>query len=83
MPDSELCGLHEASELLGLSRQAVDGRRRKGDFPAPHAVLKATPVWTREQLVEYAQERAARFEERGHSAALGIDQTETSAAISR
>jgi len=52
------------AELLGLTRQGVRERRGQPDFPAPVAELRATPVWTRDDLIEYACSRSARSEER-------------------
>jgi hypothetical protein len=62
--DSDLNGVHEATELLGLTRQALADRRRGVDFPMPIAELACGPVWTRAQLVKYARSRVSRFQER-------------------
>ncbi|HXG75502.1 MAG TPA: hypothetical protein VNJ53_02940 [Gaiellaceae bacterium] len=58
-----LLGVREAARLLGLTRQGLLKRRRQPDFPPP-VELASGPVWTREQLVEYARGRAERFYER-------------------
>ena len=70
-----LLGAHEAAELLGLTRQALHHRRRQDDFPQPVATVKATPLWTREQLVAYAQDRASRyFEQPGIERLASVEQ---------
>lgn len=66
----ELLGVHEASELLGLTRAALHNRRQLPDFPAPIQTVAATPLWTREQLVEYAIDRSSRFHEQPEIEAL-------------
>jgi hypothetical protein len=64
MATTDLLGVHEAAELLGLTRAGLRKRRSAADFPAPAAELACGPVWTRAQLVEYARRRAARYYER-------------------
>jgi predicted DNA-binding transcriptional regulator AlpA len=41
----ELMGLAEVCEYLGLERTQVRRLEARGAFPAPVAVLRATPVW--------------------------------------
>lgn len=60
----ELVGMSEVCQLLGLSRGAVFGRRRAGDFPPPVAELASGPVWLREAIVAYCRDRTGRFVER-------------------
>jgi hypothetical protein len=60
----DLLGVAEVCEPLCLSRGALDARRRRKDFPEPAFVTRATPLWWREQLVEYARSRVSRLEER-------------------
>lgn len=55
-PEQELLGLSEVAELIGASRQTVSNwRQRRGDFPDPVADLKSGPIWTREDVVEWAE----------------------------
>jgi hypothetical protein len=63
---SQIClGAQEAASRLGLSRQALHNRRRRQpDFPEPLAELASGPIWSREQLVSYAQQRARQWHER-------------------
>ncbi len=59
----ELFGLAEASDFLGLSKQALRSRARTSGFPEPAWLLACGPVWTREQLVGYALSRYRRHGE--------------------
>lgn len=43
---SELVGIAEIGELLGVSRQRVTQLAKRDDFPAPIARLRMGPVWT-------------------------------------
>ena len=59
VPDIELVGLFEVSEMLGLSRPAVSYRASEHqDFPEPLAQLRSGPVYGRADIVAYARERA-------------------------
>ena len=68
-----LLGAQEVARALGLTRRTLHRRRREADFPEPVAELAATPVWTREQLVEYARARSEVFVERASVAAFAAD----------
>lgn len=68
-----MVGLAEAAELLGLRRNTLCARTRRPDFPQPVAELAATPVWTRDQLVDYARQRCERYVERAAIQALAKD----------
>lgn len=59
-----LYGLTELADLFAVTRHAVLRRRKLADFPAPAAELACGPVWTHEQLVEYARQRCERYVER-------------------
>ena len=64
VPNSELVGLHEVSELLGLSKPAVRYRASEHmDFPEPLARLRSGPVWARDDIVSYARECDRVFHE--------------------
>jgi predicted DNA-binding transcriptional regulator AlpA len=60
----DLGGLAEVAETLGVSRQAVSNwaaGRARPSFPAPIKRLKATPVWSLQEVVawyEAAQQEA-------------------------
>jgi hypothetical protein len=71
-----LLGAHEVAELLGLSRVGLLDRRRQPDFPAPAAELRCGPVWTRDDLIEYACSRSARLDERAAIARLAQEASE-------
>ncbi len=63
---SELLGLKEAAELLGISKGALRDRAVYSDVPLPQpvAMLACGPIWTRDQIVDYARKRCRRFNER-------------------
>ena len=65
IPDrQELAGLHEVSELLGLSKPAVRYRASEHmDFPEPMAHLRSGPVWLHADIIEYARQRDRVFHE--------------------
>jgi predicted DNA-binding transcriptional regulator AlpA len=67
---SEIVGLAEVAELLGLSKPATVARTHSGEFPPPIAELRAGPVWDRADVVEYAAARSGRLEERAGIARL-------------
>jgi hypothetical protein len=58
-----LAGVHEAAQILGISKSALADRRRHGDprrslqeqpsFPAPLAVLRCGPIWDADELYRY------------------------------
>lgn len=54
----------EVCRELRISRGALHGRRRSGDFPAPSWVLSATPVWRKAAIVAYCRARSERLVER-------------------
>lgn len=49
----ELVGLHEAAELLGITKSALSERRRVGRFPDPIVKLACGPIWQRAQIEAY------------------------------
>ena len=51
----ELVGVHEAADLLGISKTAVVERRRSGTFPEPIAELRCGPIWRRRDVERHAQ----------------------------
>jgi hypothetical protein len=60
---SSLAGVHEAAEILGISKSALADRRRHGDprrrlqeqpaFPTPVAELRCGPIWDADELRRY------------------------------
>lgn len=58
---SELVGVHEACELLGISKPALADRRRparyraKPEFPAPLVELNCGPIWLRADVEAYRE----------------------------
>jgi len=60
----ELVGVHEAAELLGLSRSAVVERRRAGTFPEPVAELRCGPIWRKADVEKHAH-NYSRWDRRG------------------
>jgi hypothetical protein len=58
-PRLELVGVHEAAELLGISKAALADRRRstrfrtKPEFPEPIVELACGPIWLKRDVEEY------------------------------
>lgn len=51
---SELAGTKEAAEIFGVrTENFLRDWAKRSDFPAPIAVLAATPVWRRDELERY------------------------------
>ena len=53
----EMLGLAEVAALLGWEKEHVSTYIRRGKFPEPAQRVKATPLWTRQQIEEYMQNR--------------------------
>lgn len=54
----ELVGLAEAAELAGVARQTLWTWKKFYDtFPKPITVLKATPVWYKEDITSWIAAR--------------------------
>jgi predicted DNA-binding transcriptional regulator AlpA len=49
----ELLGVAEAAELLGWDRRKISTYISRGVFPDPVQIVKATPLWTRDQIESY------------------------------
>lgn len=66
----KLVGLHEAAELLGLSKSLLSNRRTwKGwyaghklprGFPEPVVELRCGPIWLHAEIVAYGREAKRR-----------------------
>lgn len=54
----ELVGLAEVSEILGISKQAINTYMQRGKFPDPIQRLASGPIWIREQIEDYKKQRA-------------------------
>ncbi len=55
MAKVELMGLAEVCDYLGLERMQVRRLEDRGEFPAPVAVLRATPVWKAADIRAFKQ----------------------------
>jgi len=53
----ELLGAAEAAELLGVPRSSVARWLKSGKFPQPLAVLRATPVWRKDDIAKFKETR--------------------------
>jgi hypothetical protein len=59
--DLDLVGIAEIAEMIGVTRQRVDQLSRNDpDFPEPVAELHAGRIWTRHDVLQWAQ-RAGRL----------------------
>lgn len=54
-----LLGLAEAAELLRVDKSQIGRWRRAGVFPEPAYVLRAGPLWMRDNVVGFGAARAA------------------------
>lgn len=54
---SELAGLSESADMLGLSRQRIHQLIASDSFPKPFVRLRATPVWLTSTIRAYAIRR--------------------------
>ena len=53
---SDLVGVYEIAEMLGVTRQRIDQLSRAADFPAPEATLQSGRIWKREDVETWARE---------------------------
>lgn len=60
MDYSDLIGVAELSDLLGVTRSRVVQLRARDDFPRPVFRLRATPVWSRAEVNTWADARETR-----------------------
>jgi hypothetical protein len=54
-PKPELCGVAEAAEIIGVSKQTIYNWRvsTSMSFPTPIAELKMGPIWYEETIVNW------------------------------
>lgn len=52
-------GLSEVAMLLNIDRRKLSGYISRKKFPLPAMRVKATPLWTHEQITKYSQEKEA------------------------
>lgn len=57
----QLLGAAEVQAALGVTRQGLAHLRRQPGFPEPVARLKASPIWTAEQIAAYSRDRPPRW----------------------
>jgi predicted DNA-binding transcriptional regulator AlpA len=53
MSDYDLMGTAEVAEFLGSTKQTVSNWKKRGKMPEPIAELKMSPIWRREDIVDY------------------------------
>lgn len=66
--DGELLGLAEVAQLLGTTRRNAIRWTQGQGFPEPIARLRATPVWERADVEQWARERKSNGRRRGSRA---------------
>lgn len=54
----ELVGLAEAAKILGWSKQQISVYMSRGKFPEPIQRLASTPIWTKQQILDYKDSRS-------------------------
>lgn len=48
-----ILGTSEVAEVLGVSKQRIHSLRQMVEFPEPFSQLASTPLWDREEVVEF------------------------------
>jgi len=56
----QLVGASEAAAIVGITVNALKLARKRGAAPEPIKTLACGPIWTRDQIEEWAAEKAAR-----------------------
>lgn len=80
--DTDLLGVSEVAELLGVTRQAVTNwRSRRKDFPEPAADLRSGPIWIRSAIVQWASDNSMEIRAPQESGG-GVSQPSRSAIVS-
>jgi hypothetical protein len=55
---SDLIGLSELAEVLGVTKGEANAMRQRHGFPAPVVKLRMGPAWDRNQVLEWHAERS-------------------------
>lgn len=58
--DGEVVGAAEVAEILGVHVQNLSGPNAVKGLPEPFQRVRATRLWWRKDIEEFAQQRAAR-----------------------
>lgn len=58
---ADIVGPGEVAEMFGVETNVVSNWRKRGKLPAPVAVLKMGPIWTRDQFAAEVEERIAEL----------------------
>ncbi|WP_206922729.1 hypothetical protein [Alicyclobacillus suci] len=51
-----LVGVKEAAQILGWERHKTSVYHRRGKLPEPIQVLSTGPIWTEQQIIDFARE---------------------------
>lgn len=49
----KLLGLHEVAQLLEWDKRKVATYIKRKKFPTPTQIVRATPLWTEDQILNY------------------------------
>ncbi len=52
---TQLMGIREIADLLGVSASRASHLSRRGDFPSPEVVLACGPIWRRSRIAGFAE----------------------------
>lgn len=55
---AKLFGCIEIADIAGVSYGSAKTWHRRGELPAPYAIVSRVPIWTREQIAEFFRKRA-------------------------
>ena len=50
---NNICGTGEAAEVLGVSKQRIHSLRKHPNFPTPVWNISASPLWDKNDLLEF------------------------------
>lgn len=56
----DLLGHFEVSKLLGWDKRKTSTYIRRGVFPKPVHIVKATPLWTLDQILAYKDKKTLK-----------------------
>lgn len=53
VPVADILGTSEVAEVLGTSKQRIHDLRKMVEFPEPMKVLASTPLWDKNDILQF------------------------------